>query len=195
MIRIDDPLRRVNDYLYLWVAWRRGANLPPTTGTHSALRRLYAEGEEVDRGSLRVGTGQRLMKRINASIRLRIRQHENEFKLYSQQCDRDAVEGLKRLLAEQPKQAAQLASPGMIHGQGLKPTPDYPIEEMMDLAISQLPSHLRTVIKLTYLGHKTQAQHASDLKVSERTFFYRMNTAKHTIMEEINRHQANKLAN
>ena len=118
----------VDDGLDLWAHWRRGANLPPTGGHRSALRRLYAEGDEFKAGGRRVDEAERVMKRVRVSLRLRVKQRDNEIALYANRTDltdrerevlqqlTDDRERLIRILRTQPHRASQLASPGMIHG-------------------------------------------------------------------------------
>lgn len=187
----------IGDALDLWAHWRRGANLPPTGGARSALRRLYAEGDEVKASSRRVQEGERVMKRIRTSITLRLQQRRRELTLFAGRTDlneneealatrlRDDVERLQRVLAIQPRRASQLASPGMIHGQGAKKAQDYPLEEALDLSVSRLPHRYREVIRRNYLNPLPQTENARQMRISERTFRTALRHAESLVARDV----------
>ena len=187
----DDPNRQIDDHLDMWAYWRRRANRI-AGGTRNALERLYAEGDEVDKGSTRVDAASRTMRRVNASIRWRIVEHRIHYKQFRDAGDEkhardehDAIEDLERILLEQPKTMDQLPLASLIHGQGFRRQRAYPLEEAVELAVRKLNGRYRTVIKRNYLNPLPQDINAKQMHVSLRTFQYWLAYAKRTLTVEL----------
>lgn len=174
----SDPNRDIDDLLDRWARWRRGANSPPTGGYGNPLAGLYAEASEIARHSKRSAGAMKTIKLVRASLRARIKQLRIMYDSTADIASRDAADRLQVILSAQPSTVGQLPYAALTHGSGMHRSIDYPVEEAIELAISRLPKYLRSVIKRTYLGCDTQEHHAQAMKISRRTFQYRLRLAK-----------------